>query len=107
MTLNKLLCKYFDKNKTGIVTVGDVGRICFDSILTLFGILIIGYCVIQGIYLISDLLDGSLTEPIDELTALNCFLGTIGLLIIIVIVSIIIYKIFKYVSHIEIAKCDR
>ena len=110
MTLNKLLCKYFDKDKSGIVTVGDVSKVCFDLILNLIGIMIIGYCAIQSIYLISDLLNGLLNEPIDTLTTwtrLNYVLGTLGIFIIVIIVSTKIFKIFKHISHIEIAKCDR
>lgn len=101
--MNKWLCKHFDSEKKGFVTISDVAEPTIK-----YGIYIaVGTYVIHSMYLIARYPEMTQTASYSE--AVQVTVGTIGWIIclcVVVIVIIITGLIgIKYISEIKIAKC--
>jgi hypothetical protein len=94
MSLNKFLCKYFDTQDRGYVTVGDI----IKSIAVFLLIIITAYLDIQGIYFIKDNLYGD--------NKLN-MIGAFGFCILAFSIFILSVLIWYRISDIKITECKR
>ena len=96
MNINKWLCKYFDYEDKGYVTIGDVIKIIF----VLFSVL---FLIVAILYSIGSLF-ASIINPNYEGNIITAFVYVVYL-VVVVIMALVGLTIIYYISEIKIAKC--
>lgn len=91
MTINKFLCKYFDRNNNGYVTINDIVAKIFGYI---FLPIFVVYLDIRGILF---LLNDNYNKPEQD------FLGFFGVFVL----ALSVLCIWVNIADIKVAKCER
>ena len=104
MNINKTLCKYFDVDGKGYVTVGNIT----EYILKFSAIVIITlgflYCIYRGTLDIIAMVYG--THDPNILSGLNYVAGGMGVLFILLISLAVLLVLIVSISEMKIAKCE-
>lgn len=104
MNINKTLCKYFDIDNKGYVTVGNIMEHILKlgvAVVLVFGLL---YCIYRGILDIIAMVDGTF-DPITS-SGIHFLAGGMGFLFIGLVSIFVIVVLVVSISEIKIAKCE-
>ena len=104
MKINKTLCKCFDIDKKGYVTVGDIMYRIFifsAAVVLSLGLL---YCIYRGTLDIIAVVDGTF-DP-STLPGIHFLAGAMGFMCIGLISIFVIVVLVVSISEIKIAKCE-
>ena len=96
MNINKWLCKYFDDEDKGYVTIWDVIRVIIVLFSMLFLIVVILYSI-GGLF-------ASIINPNYDGNIITAFVYVVYIAVI-VIMALVCLTIIYYISEIKIAKC--
>ena len=104
MNINKTLCKCFDRDKKGYVTVGDIMYCIFIFSAAMVLVLGLLYCIYRGILDIIAMVDGTF-DPSTSI-GLHFFAGAMGVVCIGSISLFVIVVLVVSILKIKIAKCE-
>ena len=102
MDTNKWLCKTFDTENKGYVNIGDIVSLISANILYIGIISAMLFTLYAGIMFI---LNGTSLKS-TELPTVFGLIGLVGVILIIVILIIGVSSFAKFISLIQVAKCD-
>ena len=107
MNLNKLLCRYFDPEDRGYVTVGDVvSTIGFALLCLAFGAGVpasIGYLYFRGAILYSQ----GASPIVDGVSVLDAFAFAVFEVLTVVGSILVVYTVACKLASIRVATCER
>lgn len=107
MTITKFLCKHFDEENKGYVTIEDIANVCFYSLINNIPIIIL--CSVVFILMcvfIGSLYNNTISNEITNTSTLisDCLTGLI-IISIFCSVYFILYKLYTKISQFKVVKC--
>ena len=106
MDITKTMYKYFDKDKSGVVTVGSIYHVCSTYIFYLYIAGVVIYALIQGVLTIYSLVGGNVNRGVGLWVDINELFGVLGIIIFTLFGIVCLWVLCEYISTIQVVKCE-